>query len=115
MKWDLSFCLPGFVVAAALVVSGCSKQAAAGSSRAAERSATARNVTVATVTDQVMERAVAVIGSLAAHDEATLSVKVPGRLQTLAVDLGSNVRQGQLIAQVESKDYELQLTQAEAL
>ena len=62
-----------------------------------------------------MERAVAVIGSLAAHDEATLSVKVPGRLLTLDVDLGSSVQKGQLIAQVEPKDYELQLTQSEAL
>ncbi len=62
-----------------------------------------------------MERTVAVIGSLAPHDEATLSVKVPGRLQTIAVDLGSVVSQGQLIAQVEPQDYELQLKQAEAL
>src|SRR6185295_5469718 len=43
------------------------------------------------------------------------SVKVPGRLQTNVVDLGSVVRQGQLIAQVEPRDYELQLKQAEAL
>jgi RND family efflux transporter MFP subunit len=97
---------------------GCSKRAAAGSGKEAGvpgPARAARAVTVATVAEQVMERAVAVHGSLAAHDEATLSVKVPGRLQTLAVDLGSSVRQGQLIAQVEPKDYELQLTQAEAL
>ena len=62
-----------------------------------------------------MERTVAVLGALAARDEATLSVKVPGRLQTNVVDLGSPVRQGQLIAQVEPRDYELQLKQAEAL
>jgi RND family efflux transporter MFP subunit len=62
-----------------------------------------------------MERTVAVIGSLAAHEEATLSVKVPGRLQTIAVDLGSVVKEGQLIARVEPQDYELQLRQAEAL
>jgi RND family efflux transporter MFP subunit len=112
MKCDLPFCLLAVAAVVALAATGCSKQAAAGSSRA---DAPARSVTVATVADQAMERAVAVIGSLAAHDEATLSVKVPGRLQTLAVDLGSTVRQGQLIAQVEPKDYELQLTQAEAL
>jgi multidrug efflux pump subunit AcrA (membrane-fusion protein) len=97
---------------------GCSKRSAEGPGKEAGVPAparAARAVTVATATDQVMERTVAVIGSLAAHDEATLSVKVPGRLQTLAVDLGSSVRQGQLIAQVEPKDYELQLIQAEAL
>ena len=102
----------------ALAPVGCSKRAAAGAGKEAgvpARTRAARAVTVATAADQVMERTVAVIGSLAAHDEATLSVKVPGRLQTLAVDLGSSVRQGQLIAQVEPKDYELQLTQSEAL
>ena len=101
----------------ALAPLGCSKRAAAGSGKEAgvpTPARAARAVAVATAADQVMERTVAVIGSLAAHDEATLSVKVPGRLQTLAVDLGSSVRQGQLIAQVEPKDYELQLTQAEA-
>jgi RND family efflux transporter MFP subunit len=115
MKCDLPFCLLAFAAVVTLAAPGCSKQVASGSSRAGAGAAPARSVTVATVADQVMERAVAVIGTLAAHDEATLSVKVPGRLQTLAVDLGSNVREGQLIAQVESKDYELQLTQAEAL
>ena len=113
MKCDLLFSFLAFVAVVTLAP-GCSKQAAGRSSRATVGTAPARAVTVATVTEQVMERAVAVIGSLAAHDEATLSVKVPGRLQTLAVDLGSSVRQGQLIAQVEPKDYELQLTQAEA-
>jgi len=113
MKCDLSFSFLAFVAVVTLAP-GCSKRAAGRSSRATVGTAPARAVTVATVTEQVMERAVAVIGSLAAHDEATLSVKVPGRLQTLAVDLGSSVRQGQLIAQVEPKDYELQLTQAEA-
>ncbi len=115
MKCDLSFCLFALSAFVLLVAPGCSKQAAAGSNRAAAGTAPARAITVAAVTDQTMERAVAVIGSLAAHDEATLSVKVPGRLQTLAVDLGSSVRQGELIAQVEPKDYELQLTHAEAL
>ena len=118
MKCDSSLYVLLLVAGLIGAALGCSRQATAGSSREANGSLSARvprTVEVANVADQVMERAVAVIGSLAAHDEATLSVKVPGRLQTLAVDLGSSVRQGQLVAQVESKDYELQLTQAEAL
>src|SRR5437762_7298102 len=107
MKCDASFCLLALAVVVPLAALGCSKQAATGLSRTKVESASARAVTVATVADQVMERTVAVIGSLAAHNEATLSVKVPGRLQTLTVDLGSIVHQGQLIAQVEPKDYEL--------
>lgn len=62
-----------------------------------------------------MERAVSVIGSLAAIDQATLSVKVTGRLQSLGVDIGTQVRKGELVAQIESVDYELKLGSAEAL
>ena len=118
MKCDLSFYLLALAAGVTLGPLGCSKRAAEGLGKEAGVPAparAARAVMVATAADQVMERAVAVIGSLVAHDEATLSVKVPGRLQTLAVDLGSSVCQGQLIAQVEPKDYELQLTQSEAL
>jgi RND family efflux transporter MFP subunit len=113
MRPDSSFYFLAAAVVAMLAQIGCSKRSASASGK--ERDAAARVVTVATVAEQTMERTVTVIGSLAAHDEATLSVKVPGRLQTVAVDLGSTVRQGQVIAQVEPQDYELQLRQTEAL
>lgn len=62
-----------------------------------------------------VERTVSAFGSLAALDRATLSTKVSGRLQTIPVDLGSEVRQGDIIAQIEPRDYQLQVQQAEAL
>jgi RND family efflux transporter MFP subunit len=49
-----------------------------------------------------------------AFDQATISVKVPGRLRTITVDLGSLVQRGQLIAQIEPQDYQLRVQQAEA-
>lgn len=61
-----------------------------------------------------MERVVTVTGSLAAEEAATLSVKVSGRLRHIPVDLGSLVKKGDLIAQVEPRDYELRLQQAAA-
>jgi len=61
-----------------------------------------------------MEQTVTVTGTLAAYDQATVSAKVPGRVKTIAVDLGSVVRQGQTIAQIEQQDYHLRLQQAEA-
>ncbi len=73
-----------------------------------------REVKVARVAEMPMERAVTVSGALAALDEATLAVKVPGRVRSITIDLGSVVRQGQLIASLEPKDYELRLQQAEA-
>ena len=53
-------------------------------------------------------------GSLAAQEQSTLSAKVTGRLERLSVDIGSVLRQGDLVAQIEPRDYELGLQQAAA-
>jgi len=73
-----------------------------------------RQVKTARVAEITMERTVTVTGTLAAYDQATVSAKVPGRLASISVDLGSVVRQGQMIAQLEQQDYQLRLQQAEA-
>jgi len=69
---------------------------------------------VARVLDTPLERTTAALGSLVAFDQATISVKVPGRLRTITVDLGTLVQRGQLIAQIEPQDYQLRVQQAEA-
>ncbi len=74
----------------------------------------ARPVKVAHVEELPVGASVNVTGTLAAQDEATLSIKVPGRLSTITVDLGSVVRRGQTIAQVEQQDYKLRVQQSEA-
>jgi RND family efflux transporter MFP subunit len=76
--------------------------------------AEARPVKTVRVAETQMERTVTVIGSLAAYDQATLSLKVPGRLSVISVDLGSVVRRGHVIAHVEKRDYQLQLQRVEA-
>jgi multidrug efflux pump subunit AcrA (membrane-fusion protein) len=58
---------------------------------------------------------VEVSGSLAAYDQATLSTKVAGRLQKLEADLGSVVKDGDLVAQIDPRDYQLRVQQAQAL
>ena len=74
----------------------------------------ARQVKVARVSELPVGNSVNVTGTLAAQDQATVSVKVPGRLRAITVDLGSVVRKGQAIAQVEAQDYQLRVQQAEA-
>lgn len=74
----------------------------------------ARQVRTARVAEMPMGQSVAANGTLAAYDQATIGTKVPGRLQTITVDLGSPVRRGQLIARVEPTDYQLRVQQAEA-
>src|ERR1041385_2759528 len=52
-------------------------------------------------------------GTLAAFDQTTLSVKVPGRLGSISVDLGSVVKRGQVIAQISPEDYRLRVQRLE--
>ena len=88
--------------------------ASANQSRVGEERGTPKQVKTARVVEMPMGNAVTVTGTLAAQDQATISVKVPGRLSTITVDLGSPVRRGQVIAEVEKQDYQLRLQQAEA-
>lgn len=76
--------------------------------------AEARPVKVSAASEISMERTITVTGTLAAFDQATVSAKVPGRLASISVDLGTVLRQGQVIAQIEKQDYQLRLQQAEA-
>ncbi|HJQ34214.1 MAG TPA: efflux RND transporter periplasmic adaptor subunit [Pyrinomonadaceae bacterium] len=86
------------------------QQRAPGEGRGGE----ARQVKVARVEETPVGASVSVTGTLAAQDEATLSVKVPGRVSAIGVDLGSVVRKGQVVAQIEQQDYKLRVQQAEA-
>jgi RND family efflux transporter MFP subunit len=99
------------LVCSAAVVVSCSKRDTPKAGPTVEKP---RTVNVAKVEWRKMERVVTVTGSFLAREEATLSVKVPGRLRTIAVDLGSVVKAGDVIAQVEPADYEIRVQQAEA-
>ncbi|HXG95166.1 MAG TPA: efflux RND transporter periplasmic adaptor subunit [Blastocatellia bacterium] len=108
-----SFAAATFLLATAALTSAC-KSGYPVSARNTTESKEARKVEIARVAETPMERTVTVTGTLAAFDQATVSAKVPGRLHSISVDLGSVVRQGQPIAQLEQQDYKLRLQQAEA-
>jgi RND family efflux transporter MFP subunit len=108
----LTFCL---LAAASLALAGCkSGYPVAARQNKPTEGATGREVKTARVEQQVMERAIMATGTLAAYDQATISAKIPGRLRSITVDLGSIVRQGQVVANIEPQDYQLRLQQAEA-
>lgn len=73
-----------------------------------------RQVKITAVAETPFGETITANGTLAAFDQTTVSVKVPGRVRTISVDLGSVVRRGQVIAQVDSQDYHLRVQQAEA-
>jgi len=73
-----------------------------------------RQVKTAKVTEMPIGETVTVNGTLAAFDHVTVGMKVPGRLQSISIDLGSVVHRGQRVAQLEQQDYKLRVQQAEA-
>jgi RND family efflux transporter MFP subunit len=74
----------------------------------------ARQVKTVAVVETPFGETVTASGTLAAFDQTTVSVKVPGRLRAISVDLGTVVSQGQVIAQLEPEDYKIRVQQAEA-
>lgn len=74
----------------------------------------ARQVKTVAVVETPFGETVTANGTLAAFDQTTVSVKVPGRLRAISVDLGTVVSRGQVIAQLEPEDYKLRVQQAEA-
>ena len=107
------------LASASLFIAACKSEYPAGAQQKgpggdARGGGEARQVKVARVEEIPVGASVAVTGTLAAQDEATLSIKVPGRLSAVTVDLGSVVRRGQVVAQVEQTDYNLRVQQAQA-
>src|SRR5881394_3772893 len=107
--------LPWLCAAIVLIVvaTGCKSDYPA-SGKTADSKSQPRQVRTVKVTEIPIGETVTVNGNLAAYDQTTVGMKVPGRLQTISVDLGSVVHKGQVIAQLEQQDYKLRVQQAEA-
>ena len=60
------------------------------------------------------ERSRTFSGTFRAGMESRLSFRVPGRVMRLAVSVGQSVVPGYVIAQLDSRDYELQMQEAQA-
>ncbi|HEY7714411.1 MAG TPA: efflux RND transporter periplasmic adaptor subunit [Candidatus Binatia bacterium] len=73
-----------------------------------------RQVRVSPAVETLASRTVSASGTLAADDQIILGTKVIGRLGEINVDLGSRVKKGQAIAQIDPSDYRLRVEQAEA-
>lgn len=100
-----------------LILFLCSCAPAPSSSRAEAKpgsAASPRQVRVAPVTLRGIERTISILGELAPLHQTVLSAEVPGRLQEILVDRGSRVRQGDVIARIESENYELRIRQVQA-
>jgi RND family efflux transporter MFP subunit len=105
--------LPWLGLVAALLAGGCRDSAGQTTQpgRAAPRSVT---VSVATVEARTADRTVDGTGSLLAWQEVVLNTAVPGTVARLLVDLGDRVKAGQVVAELDRREFELAVEQTEA-
>lgn len=71
-------------------------------------------VTVAPVEARTVQRTVETTGSLLAWEEVVLNTSVPGTVARLLVDLGDRVEAGQVVAELDRREFSLTVEQAEA-
>ncbi|HEX4959702.1 MAG TPA: efflux RND transporter periplasmic adaptor subunit [Thermoanaerobaculia bacterium] len=107
-------CLIGMATAAILSVllGGCGGDPAAARAKGGGKDKEAREVRIVQAEEAPLARSVDVSGTLAADQQATLGLKVAGRLEKIFVDIGTPVRQGQPIARLVPTDFELRVEQA---
>ncbi|MEW6273298.1 MAG: efflux RND transporter periplasmic adaptor subunit [Thermodesulfobacteriota bacterium] len=72
-----------------------------------------RRVRLVSVTAGTLPVTVTATGTLAAEDQVVLNTKVAGRLAELPVDLGSVVREGDVVAVLDLTDFRLRVEQAQ--
>lgn len=72
-----------------------------------------REVATAPAVHEAIPALVLAYGSLAANDEVTLGFRNAGRIARLAVDLGSAVAKGEILAALDPVDFELAVRAAE--
>jgi multidrug efflux pump subunit AcrA (membrane-fusion protein) len=73
-----------------------------------------REVTTAIASETPWPRTLLTTGELVAQDVATISVKVPGRLVQLDVDIGTPVKRSDVLGRIDPRDYELRRQSAGA-
>jgi membrane fusion protein (multidrug efflux system) len=100
-----------------LLTNGCgggNAQKAASQQAATPAPPQTPTVTVTTVQSLELNRTVRLPGELQAYQDVALFAKVQGFVQTIHVDRGSVVRQGQLLATLRAPEIDTQRSEAEA-
>ena len=95
------------------LVAGCKTEEPSAAAQAASARPVRKVQLVRAAELQISEK-VSATGTLAAQDRVDVAAKTEGRLNSISVDLGSPVKQGESIAQIETADYKVRVAQAEA-
>src|SRR5215213_9755884 len=92
-----------------VLLAGCGDDPSSAAAQEGKREQAPKRVQTDRVQERQLGTSVLVNGTLDAYDRATVGTKVAGRLQFMAVDLGSRVGRGQLIARIDPTDYNIRL------
>jgi RND family efflux transporter MFP subunit len=98
----------------AVAVAACEKESTPARAAGRSKAQAPRPVRVVVAATGKLPRTVTVTGTLAADEEIVAGFKVAGRVSEIAVDLGSPVRKGQVLARLDPTDFRLRVEQAEA-
>jgi RND family efflux transporter MFP subunit len=71
-------------------------------------------VTVAQAEARRVDRIVSVTGSLLPDEQITVNSEVAGRVSSIRADFGQAVRRGDVLAEIDKREYEIQLERAKA-
>ncbi|HTL29237.1 MAG TPA: efflux RND transporter periplasmic adaptor subunit [Tepidisphaeraceae bacterium] len=96
------------VVAVILLAAGCEKKESATATQA--KTAEAIVVSLANSRVEPVQRTVEVVGTLFGDEEAVISAKVPGRIVQIMKDMGDRAAAGDVLAQIDKTDYDLEAT-----
>lgn len=106
-RWGVLLC------ALLMAPTGCSSTSASDRGKPSENDPEqARTVHTVLVAEHTMGRNVLATGTLAADEQVVVGSEVTGRIASMAVDIGSVVKKGDVLAQLDHADYQLRVEQA---
>ena len=105
-------CLAQFLVCAAVLVTGCSKAQTASVLGDAAHPTPVHSYTVA---EETARRRIQAVGSLYAFEESILSSEVEGRVADVLADVGDNVREGQPLITLDSRELQFEVDRQRGL
>jgi RND family efflux transporter MFP subunit len=103
-----------FFSLALLLIAGCSRGPRQSEVQAASRKPQPLTVAVASAQTRQLERTISVTGSLIADESVTISPEISGRVVSIHADFGQSVRKGDVIAELDGAEYQIQLERARA-
>jgi len=102
------------LVAAMALAAGCSRQNQENKAQASMEKPKPLAVRVGAAETRKVEQAIFVTGALHPDESVTASAEVAGRISAIHADFGQSVRKGQVLAELDKREFVLQLQRSRA-